>query len=76
MIIDGVKLKRGDSVLYRGYVADYEGDDLGTFVLAEEDNYEHAISFPDTLERIISDVDDELGGSISEYGVTYELVVL
>lgn len=73
MVIDDQKLKYGDQVVYRGYVATYEGDDLGSFTLAHEDNYEDVICFPSSLDEIINEVDDECGGIV--FDDRYEVVI-
>lgn len=73
MIIDEVKLKRGDQVIYRGYVATYEGDALGSFTLANEDDYEKVVCFPYSLDEIIEAVDEECGNIVFDH--RYELVI-
>lgn len=76
MIIDNLTFKSGDQVIYRGYVATYEGDELGTFALAHEDNFESVISFPSSLEEIFDHVDEECGDpTMIVFDDQYELVI-
>lgn len=73
MIIDDKKLKRDDQIIYRGYVAIYEGDLLGSFTLAHEDSLEDVICFPTSIDEIIYDVNAEYG-SIG-IGERYEIII-
>lgn len=64
MIVQGKTLREGDQIIYRGYVAMYEGDLMGTFALAHEDSFENVISFPSSVEEIIEQVDEECGSIV------------
>lgn len=77
MKLDGHVFKQGDQILYRGWVAEYEGDGTECFAIYPEYDPGSVYGFPSSTAQVFEYINDEFKDDYEDYNVdhSYEIIV-
>lgn len=77
MKLDGHVFKAQDKILYRGWVAEYEGDITECFVIYPEYDTNSVYGFPGSIADVFEQINDEFNDDFEDYNVdhSYEIIV-